>query len=109
MTEDQIKQWRESRDIARAIADDSSRSIALQQVYDQRDEMMMECIAHQSDRVKMILKDHDDMVESHKIFCRERAERAGAKKLLSIIKYILAVALSGGSGAAIMKAVCESH
>lgn len=109
MTEDQIAQWKKERDIARAISDEASRGVALQEVYDHRDDMMMECIAHQSDRVKMILKDHDAMVKSHKIFCRERAERAGAKKLLSIIKYILAVALSGGSGAAIMKAVCESH
>jgi hypothetical protein len=105
MTEDQIDQWKEERDIARAISDDASRGVALQKVYDHRDDMMMECIAHQSDRVKMILKDHDDMVESHKIFCRERAERAGAKKLWDIIKYVLAMLLSGGGGAALMNAL----
>lgn len=105
MTEDQIEQWKKERDIARAISDDASRGVALQEVYDHRDDMMMECIAHQSDRVKMILKDHDAMVESHKIFCRERAERAGAKKLLDIIKYVLAMLLSGGGGAALMNAL----
>ena len=105
MTEDQIEQWEEERDIARAIEDEASRHTALQKVYDHRDKMMMTCIAHQSDRVKMILKDHDAMVKSHKIFCRERAQLEGAKKLISVIKHILVILLSGGGGAALMNAL----
>ena len=55
MTGEQIKQWKESRDIARAIADPESRRVALEKVYDQRDDLQMECIQHQADRIKKCL------------------------------------------------------
>lgn len=103
MTEEQIKNWKVERDIARAIKEEESRTIALQSVYDHRDDMMMECIAHQSNRVKEIMKDHADMVKSHLLYKEERAERRGAKKMLGIVKWLIAILGSGGSGAAIMK------
>lgn len=56
MTSEQIKQWKQSRDIARGIADPESRRIALEKVYDQRDDLQMECIQHQADRIKLCLK-----------------------------------------------------
>lgn len=59
MNEQQIRQWKESRDIARAIQDPESRRVALEKVYDQRDEMQMECIAHQAERIKSCLRNHE--------------------------------------------------
>lgn len=103
MTDEQIKNWKRERDIAREIADEDSRKKALEQVYDHRDEMMMECIAHQSNRVKEIMKDHADMLKSHKQYQEERAEMRGIKKALNMMKWIAAVGGSGGIGAAIMK------
>lgn len=103
MTEKQIRDWKRERDIARAIADDESREKALQEVYDHKDDMIMECIAHQSDRVKLIMKDHDAMVHTHKMYLKEHAEMQGVKKALGWVKYILAIGGSGGAGAAIMK------
>jgi hypothetical protein len=103
MTEKQIKDWKVERDIARAIKDEDDRRIAVQKVYDHRDDMMMECIAHQSNRVKEIMKDHADMVKSHLQYKEECAERRGAKKMLNVIKWAIAILGSGGSGAAVMK------
>jgi hypothetical protein len=103
MTEKQIKDWKVERDIARAIKDEDDRRIAVQKVYDHRDDMMMECIAHQSNRVKEIMKDHADMVKSHLQYKEECAERRGAKKMLAIIKWLIAIAGSGTGGAYLMK------
>lgn len=52
MTAAQIEQWKRERDIARAIKDPQERAIALEKVYDHRDDMQMECIQHQADRIK---------------------------------------------------------
>lgn len=109
MTEEQIKNWKTERNIARAIKDEESRSIALRAVYDHRDDMMMECIAHQSSRVKEIMKDHADMVESHLIYREELAERKGAKKMLAIIKWFIAIFGSGGIGAGVLKIIQEMN
>ena len=56
MTAEQIEQWKRERDIARAISDPKERDIALGKVYDHRDDMMMECIQHQAERVKKSLE-----------------------------------------------------
>ena len=61
MTSEQIKQWKQSRDIARAISDEGSRKIALEKVYDQRDDLQMECIQHQADRIKKCLAKSESM------------------------------------------------
>lgn len=107
MTEDQIKDWKHERDIARAISNETDRNAALQKCYDHRDEMMMTCIAHQSKRVKLIMQDHDDMVQSHKTFqqmlAREKSEKEVYAKILNILKWIGALGGGGGIGAAITK------
>lgn len=103
MTDDQIGAWKVERDMARAIENEADRNKALQTAYDHRDEMMMTCIAHQSGRVKEIMKDHADMVKSHLQYKEECAERRGAKKMLGVIKWIMAVAGSGTGGAFLMK------
>lgn len=54
MTDSQIAQWKTERDIAREIRDPEDRRRALEKVYDHRDEMQMECIAHQSARSKRL-------------------------------------------------------
>lgn len=105
MTDDQIRAWKVERDMARAIENESDRNKALQTAYDHRDEMMMTCIAHQSKRVKEIMKDHADMVKSHLQYKEERAERRGAKKMLNIIKWAITILGSGGGGAAVMSLV----
>jgi hypothetical protein len=49
------------------------------------------------------MKDHADMVKSHMQYKEECAERRGAKKMLNVIKWAIAILGSGGSGAAVMK------
>ena len=105
MTDEQIKDWKHERDMARAITNETDRHIALQKCYDNRDEMMMTCIAHQSDRVKIIMKDHNAMVESHKAFqkmlAKEKNEKEIYKKVLSAVKWLAALGGGGGIGAVI--------
>lgn len=103
MTDTQIRDWKRERDIARAIPDDKSRTEALQKVYDHRDDMMMECIAHQSDRVKEIMKDHNAMVQTHKQYLKEKAELRGVQKFLVYLKYVATIGGSGGIGALLFK------
>lgn len=113
MTDDQIKAWKVERDMARAIENENDRNKALQTAYDHRDEMMMTCIAHQSKRVKdqgeqidNIMQHHNAMVQSHKTFqamlAKEKGEKEFLKKILSAIKWIVAVFGSGGIGAWLM-------
>ena len=80
MTDEQIKAWKHERDMARAIVNEEDRQVALQKCYDNRDEMMMTCIAHQGDRVKLIMKDHNDMVQSHKTFRRCSRQKSTRKR-----------------------------
>ena len=93
MTDEQIKAWKHERDMARAIVNETDRQVALQKCYDNRDEMMMTCIAHQGDRVKLIMKDHNDMVQSHKTF----------QAMLAAVKWLVALGGGGGIGAVITK------
>lgn len=65
MTTEQIEQWKRERDIARAIKDPTERAIALEKVYDHRDDLQMECIQHQADRIKTSLQ--NDKVLNDKI------------------------------------------
>lgn len=65
MTAAQIEQWKRERDIARSIQDPKERAIALEKVYDHRDDMQLECIQHQADRIKTSLQ--NDQVLSQKI------------------------------------------
>lgn len=107
MTDDQIKDWKHERDLARSISNEADRNTALQECYDHRDEMMMTCIAHQAERVKLIMKDHNDMVQSHKTFqqmlSREKNEKEVYAKILNILKWIVALGGGGGIGAAITR------
>lgn len=106
MTDQQIKQWKAERDIARSIKDPEERRNALEKVYDHRDEMQMECIAHQSGRVKDLvsdmitvkavlkpIKEQYDEIEIKKI------EARGAFKFFKFLKVVAAL----GGGAGIMK------
>lgn len=115
MTDEQIKAWKHERDMARAIENEADRNKALQTAYDHRDEMMMTCIAHQSGRVKAqgkqidgIMQHHNAMVQSHKTFqamlAKEKGEKEFLKKILSAIKWIVAIFGSGGIGAFLMSA-----
>ena len=61
MTDEQREQWRRERDIARQIPDQLSRDAALMKVYDHRDDLMMECIAHQGARGKLALEKIDKL------------------------------------------------
>lgn len=103
MTEQQIKDWKHERDLARAISNEEDRNKALQECYDHRDDMMMTCIAHQGDRVKLIMKDHNDMVQSHKTFqsmlLKEKGKKEQYERILTILKWLGAIGGSGGIGA----------
>ena len=107
MTDDQIKQWKYERDMARAIHNKEDRDKALRKCYDNRDDMMMTCIAHQGDRVKHIMKDHNDMVMSHKEYQEELLKRKlqekNVNKIMTIIKYAATIIGSTGLGAVVMK------
>lgn len=59
MTAKQIEDWKVERDIAR----DSGDPKLIQRAYDHRDDMMMECIQHQADRIKKSL-DNDDKINA---------------------------------------------
>jgi predicted solute-binding protein len=109
MTDDQISAWKVERDMARNIESEADRNKALQTAYDHRDEMMMTCIAHQSKRVKEIMKDHADMVKSHLRYKEECAERRGVKKMLAIIKWLAAITGSGAGGAYLMELIKASN
>lgn len=110
MTDEQIEQWKRERDIARAIEDDKDRSVALQKVYDHRDEMQMRCICHQSRRQKEMVEDikllQTEMgTVKHELIplkalnqrthdWRERIK--GGKALLRILKALGAVGVGAG-------------
>lgn len=71
---------------------------------------IMECQYKTSDRVKHmvqdiaeIMKDHGAMLKSHLQYQEDRAERRGARKMLQFVKWIIAIAGSGGAGATVMK------
>ena len=116
MTAEQIEQWKRERDIARAIQDHTERTIALEKVYDHRDDMQMECIQHQADRIKAGLK-NDEMLNSKLDKMSERIDKVedeivplekttkeiddwklkaqGAKIMWSIIRYLIAAGAGG--------------
>lgn len=108
MTDEQICQWKVERDIARGIKDSEERRIALEKVYDHRDEMQMTCIAHQSMRQKKLVNDVEELKEKiaplqkdHEEYQQKKAEAKGAIKLLRILKW---TAIAFG-GAGVMKLV----
>lgn len=115
MTEEQIRNWKVERDIARSIKDENERRAALEKVYDHRDEMQMECIAHQSDRVKAIKanleamkveisdvkKDLRPCVETDKEYRIQKERIKGAKAMLMILKWIVVA----GGGAFVMRLI----
>lgn len=59
MTAEQIAQWKVERDIARKSGD----AALIQEAYDHRDNMMMECISHQAVRTKLGLE-NDAKIEA---------------------------------------------
>ncbi len=114
MTEEQIKRWKEKRDAARENADPAIREALLRQAYDDRDDLLMECVSHQAVRVKKSLENDEriegkidklderiDKVESDLKPCMEsdkdyRAQKErieGAKTLWRVLRY---VATAGG-------------
>ena len=106
MTDQQIEQWKREREIARAIEDPHSREVALQQVYDHKDDMMMECIAHQSNRLKEVEKkvnaieiDLPQLRQTAREWHNVKIETRGAKILWKILKLVA----SAGGGMVIMK------
>lgn len=107
MTDEDIKKWIQTRDAARAVEHEPDRTILLQKVYDDKDDMIMKCIAHQSDRVKHILVDHNDMVQSHKKYQEELLQRKlqekNVNKIFTIVKYGATILGSTGLGALLMK------
>lgn len=71
---------------------------------------IMECQYKTSERVKKmvsdiaeIMQDHGAMLKSHHQYQEDRAERRGARKMLQLIKWLVAIGGSGGVGAGIMK------
>lgn len=55
MTEEQIKTWRKHRDIAKKIEDPVQRQIALDKLYEEKDDLMQECFFKQSKRIKDVV------------------------------------------------------
>jgi len=120
MTAEQIKNWMKERDIARAISDSAEREKALEAVYDHKDDMMLECIQHQADRVKIGLANdalldaeikglkgavnglRDELKplkESDKDYRQWKLKIQGGILLWKILKYLVA----GGCGAALLR------
>ena len=122
MNDAQIAQWKRERDIAREIKDPEERRKALEKVYDHRDEMQMQCIAHQAERIKVGLandaildrniksvaadlaklkEEVKPLKETDKEFRENKLRLQGAKILWKLLKYVAAM----GGGAAIMRAL----
>ena len=106
MTDQQIEQWKREREIARSIEDTHSREVALQQVYDHKDDMMMQCIAHQSNRIKdmevrvrQIDADMPSVRKTADEWKRIKIEARGARVLWNVIKLVS----SAGGGMMLMK------
>ena len=55
MTEEQIKTWRKHRDIAKKIEDPVQRQIALDKLYEEKDDLMQDCFYKQSKRIKEVV------------------------------------------------------
>lgn len=51
MTEEDVKNWKIERDIAR----DSGKPELLQKAYDHRDDLLLHCVQRQADRVKKLI------------------------------------------------------
>ena len=110
MTNEQIAQWKRERDIAKAIKDQKERAIALEKVYDHRDDLQMECIQHQADRIKMSLQndqilnakvekieaDLKPLKETDVDYRAWKLRAQGAQMLWKILRYAAAI---GGSSA----------
>lgn len=106
MTDEQISAWKRERNIAREIKDPEERRIALEKVYDHRDEMQMTCIAHQSKRVKELQgsmsemkRDIEPMKKTFSEIETKKIEARGAVKMMKVLKIVLQV----GGGAALLK------
>lgn len=61
MTEEQIKVWRQHRDIAKQIEDPVQRQLALDKLYEEKDDLMQECFQKQSTRIKNVIANQIEM------------------------------------------------
>ena len=61
MTEEQIKTWRKHRDIAKKIEDPVQRQLALDKLYEEKDDLMQECFYKQSKRIKDVVAMQEDL------------------------------------------------
>lgn len=61
MTEEQIKTWRKHRDIAKKIEDPVQRQLALDKLYEEKDDLMQECFYKQSMRIKNVVAMQEDL------------------------------------------------
>lgn len=61
MTEEQIKVWRQHRDIAKQIEDPVQRQLALDKLYEEKDDLMQECFQKQSARIKNVIANQIEM------------------------------------------------
>ena len=116
MTKKQIEDWKRERDIAREISDPKEREIALGKVYDHRDDMMMECIQHQADRVKTSLENDKRLegeineiktalapcVESDKEWREKKLMARGAKWAIGVV-----IGLSTVVGSVVAIKICK--
>lgn len=112
MTDEDIVKWKAARDIARGISNPEDKRKALEGVYDLRDDMMMNCIAHQSSRTKEIQSRQGEIhekvegiekrivpLEKHKKEADEnKLKLDGVKIALSLLKYGGGILVSFGGG-----------
>lgn len=113
MTDEQISKWKERRDHARGIEDENARKVALEMVYDERDDMEMSCIAHQSLRSKEAIVKIDaidsrlEKVETAlpplKATCKDYSDNKLRGEGAIIFWRILRYAAASGFGAVILK------
>lgn len=120
MTEEQIVKWKAKRDEARNHPDPAVREALLKQAYDDRDDLLMECVSHQAIRVKKslenderiekkldnlddrLVKVEEDMKpvkESDKDYRAQKERIQGAKMLWQLLRYLAAA----GAGGAVAK------
>lgn len=113
MTEEDVKNWKVERDIARQ----SGNPELLQIAYDHRDDLMMNCIQRQADRVKALI-DHKRTVDTelkevkntvsaictkldeHSLVVEEvKKDKIKGQGIILALKILGWISAAGGSGA----------
>ena len=84
MTEEQIKTWRKHRDIAKKIEDPVQRQLALDKLYEEKDDLMQECFYKQSMRIKNVVAMQEDLKNDVKTSKEKVTDTDGSRNEMKV-------------------------